>query len=283
MADAVVVETHGADAVVTTSDWRAGLPEDLRADKTLATVKDIPSLAKMVVEGQKLVGNSVRMPAAGSTPEQVAAWKAENLPKLRGAGMLDGPPDSPDKYAIQRPEGAMDGGWSEESEKGFLTASHAAGLSQTQTQAVMNFYGQMIAGQRVAAQADAQRVEAELRTTWGPNYDANLGRANRAIQEFGGQELIDLFAETGMGRHPTVIKAFVALGNAMVEHGALAPGGTPGITPADATAKIAAIRADKKHAFNNGSHVDHEAALADVLALRRVITGADNRVLTEIP
>jgi len=35
-------------------DWRASLPEDVRADPSLADIKDVGSMAKSYINGQKL-------------------------------------------------------------------------------------------------------------------------------------------------------------------------------------------------------------------------------------
>jgi hypothetical protein len=283
MADPILT-ADPPEPVVTAPDWRADLPDDLKADKTLATVKDIPALAKMVVEGQKWIGSSIRLPGKDAKPEELAKWISDNGAKVKGIpGLLpEGAPISPDQYAIQRPEIALDVPWDEQAEKGFLAAAHKAGLSNAQAQMIIAFYGDMLTNQVLGAQDQAQQVEADLRKEWGPNYDANLGRANRAIQEFGGKPLIDLLAQSGMGRHPLMVRAFVAIGNAMVEHGALPAGGEPGVTPEQATQKIREIRADKTHPFNNGAHPDHHTAIEEVLALRRVIEGANNAVVTTL-
>ena len=92
---------------------------------------------------------------------------------------------------------------------------------------------------------ETQAAAQELRREWGPTFDANLGRANRAIQEFGGDALVEKFATTGMGRDPLVVKAFAKIGNALVETGAMQPEGLAlNLTPDDARKQIADKRAE---------------------------------------
>lgn len=272
MADPIIVaDPPAAPAAPAPADWRASLPAELQADKSLERYKGVEDLARGYLNAEKSISGSVRLPGKDTKPEELAKWKAETLPKLTAAGLLDGPPESPDKYTIQRPEVALEGGWSDELEKGFLTAAHTAGMSQPQAQAVLTFYGKMISEQRVAAQAEAQRVEQALRTTWGPNYEANLGRANRALQEFGGDDLVEFLGRTGLGRHPLMVQAFVKIGNAMVEHGALPGGGETGVGPDEARTRADAMLADRTHPFNNKTHPDHAAAIEEYLALGRII------------
>ena len=270
MAD-IVVDPNAPPAPTPATDWRATLPEDLQADKSLERYKGVEDLARGYVNAEKAISGSVRLPPKDAKPEDVAKWKAETLPKLTAAGILDGAPESPEKYQLQRPPAALDGAWSEDAEKGFLVSAHAAGLSQPQAQAVMNYYGKMIGDQLAAAQAEAQRVEQELRTTWGPNYDAHMGQANRRLQEFGGDELVDFLAKSGLGRHPLMIKAWAAVGDAMAEHRGLADPGRPGVGPEEATRQADAMFADPAHPFNNKTHPDHAKAVEDYLALNRII------------
>ena len=38
-------------------DWKQSIPEDIRADKSLESIKDVGSLAKSYIHAQKLVGS----------------------------------------------------------------------------------------------------------------------------------------------------------------------------------------------------------------------------------
>lgn len=241
-------------------DWRASLPEDLRAEKSLESFRDIGSLAKSYVETKKLVGSKtegmVKVPGEGATPEERAAFHK-----------AIGVPEAPTAYKITRPESALDGTWDEHAEADFLTRAHQAGLTQAQVSQVVDWYGKFIAGQLTKAQQEAQATATRLKEEWGPNYDPMVGRANRAVQEFGGDEVVDFLAKTGLGRHPLMVKTFAKIGNALVEHGALAASGPAGMTAAEAQAKIDEIRRDKKHPFNDANHRDHDRALEELQRL----------------
>jgi hypothetical protein len=50
-------------------DWRAALPENLRADPSLASFKDVGALAQSFVETKSLVGKSIRPPGPDAAPD----------------------------------------------------------------------------------------------------------------------------------------------------------------------------------------------------------------------
>lgn len=254
--------------------WLESLPEPLRAEKSLATFKDVGALAQSYVETKKLVGSKteglVRVPGADSKPEDVAAFR-----KAMGV------PDTPDGYQINRPELALNGNWNPELEKQFLALAHQQHLPPATVQSLLTFYGQMEARKVAEGQRQAQEVMTTLRREMGPNYEANLGRANRAVSQFGGEELVTYLAETGLGRHPAMIKTFVNIANAMVESGAMESAGDPGTSAEEAKAELEAIYADKSHAYNNPGASGWQDASDRVLALRRIVLGSDNRKLVE--
>ena len=247
-------------------DWRAGLPEELRAEKSLESFKDIASLAKSYIETKRMVGQRQdvpKPPTKESTPEQVAAWR-----KALGV------PDTPAGYlsaGVVRPQSAADGNWDEQAESAFFGVMHGLHAPPAVVNAAMQFYAKLESDKQAAAVRETQAAGQELRREWGPNYDASLGRANRAIQEFGGDGLIDLFATTGVGRHPLVVKAFAEIGNALVESGAMNPEGiASGMTPDDAKVAIRA-KQDEMRKLPEG-HPRTRELIDEVLALTRIAT-----------
>ena len=70
------------------ADWKASLAEEIRADKSLAPIKDINSLAKSYIHAQKLVGvEKIPLPNKHATEED---WNVV-YDKL-------GRPKSPEEY-----------------------------------------------------------------------------------------------------------------------------------------------------------------------------------------
>lgn len=252
------------------ADWRAGLPEEIRADKSLESFKDVAALAQSYIATKKMVGTrtEIRPPTKDSTPEQVAAWRKAN-----------GVPDTPAGYlqsGVVRPEIAAGGDWDEQAESAFFGAMHALHAPPAIVNAAIQFYAKMESDKQAAAVRETQAAGQELRREWGPNYDANLGRANRAIQEFGGDEGVDLFASTGVGRHPVAVRMFAKIGNALVESGAMNPEGIAGtMNPDEARAAIRA-KQDEMRKLPEG-HPHTRQLIDEVLALTRIATATPRR------
>lgn len=248
MADpAVVVDPAVVPDPSPVTDWRAGLTGDyapLAQDKTLEQFKGKdwtevgPVLAKSYVEARKLIGTKpvgLVPPGTQATPEERTAYDAA-LRKTLGV------PDAATGYKVKRPEAAIDAGWNDAAEGQFLATMHKAGAAPTVVQAAIDFYGALEQQRLQAGRDEANAVGATLRSEWGPNYEAYLGRANRALQEFGGDELVTMLTESGLGRHPIMVKAWAKVGNALVEHGAMRGDGLQTMSSADAEAKLADLR-----------------------------------------
>jgi len=237
-ADPVVV-----DPAPPAPDWRAGLTGDyaaLAADPSLATFKGKdwaevgPTLARAFVDTKKLVGTKgVKIPAEGSTAEEISAYRKAT-----------GVPDTPTGYQITRPDVAAGGDWDETAEAAFLGKMHEMGVPQKAVQAIIAWYGGYMADQQNGWRREADAAQQELRRDWGPNFDANLGRANRALQQYGGDALVDLLARTGLGRNPLIVQTFAKIGNDLVEHGAMVADPVGRVSPEEAKAKATELQAD---------------------------------------
>ena len=249
MAETTTEETTTSTTAAATTtaalDWRAGLIGEfapLAQDKSLESFKGQdwtevgPSLAKAFVETKKMVGAkapALVVPGEGATPEQVAAYRKAT-----------GVPDAPDGYSISWPEFPPGEALDEAAQTAWLTRMHQIGAPTHIVQAFATLYGQHVNMLHNGYRREAEAAGQELRRDWGPNYDANLGPANRAIQQYGGDALVDLFAQNGMGRHPLVVRTFSQIGQDLVEHGAM-PGDTVGrVTPEEAQERMKTLQAD---------------------------------------
>lgn len=241
MADesAVAVETAPVTPAPEPS-WRDTLPEDLRGEKSLADFKDVASLAKGFVDTKRMVGGKlegyVKVPGAQATPEEQAAYR-----KALGV------PDGPEGYQIKRPEVALEGNWDDATEQGFLAAMHAAGAPGPVVQAALDYYASVQKAQLALYAQEANAVRAELRSEWGPNYDAKLGWANRAITRYGGSELEAALTDAqhplhAASRHPLMVKAWAAVAEDLVESGTMSPDGYALLSPDEARAQAAGLR-----------------------------------------
>lgn len=259
MADQTVMSevVPAADSTTAVPSWRDALPDDVRADKSLESFKDVGGLAKSYIETKKLVGQKSAVPGKDAKPEEIAAYRA-----------AIGVPATPGEYKITRPDVALDGPWDTAAETQFLTKMHELGASPAIVQAAIDIYGQMERATLEANTKDASRIGMELRQEWGPNYEAHLGRANRALQEFGGDALIEALAASGFGRHPLMVKAWAKVGDALVEHGAMRGDGFEGVSASEAQAKATALRAELK-TLPEG-HARTAALVDEIATLTRV-------------
>ena len=76
------VLTGSSDASTTDAqapaDWRSGLPEEVRNDPSLSDIKDVGSMAKSYINGQKLIGkNRIALPVEGATDEEISMFHSQ--------------------------------------------------------------------------------------------------------------------------------------------------------------------------------------------------------------
>lgn len=220
-------------------DWRASLDETLRADPTLADIKDLNGLAKSYVHAQRMIGkDKISIPQEGA---DVAEWDAfyERLGrpgdgnyKLDPAGLM--PADLPfDPQVLDR----------------FKKVFHAAGLNQKQAEGVFKNYleyvGEVHKNNLEGVEQQRQGWVNDLRKEFGRAFDERVDLAVRAVETFGGQEFMKWLDQTGMGDHPMFVKMFAQIGQQMQE--ALAtPGQSRGwtMTPDTARQEIARMQRD---------------------------------------
>jgi len=156
-----------------------------------------------------------------------------------------GRPEKPEGYKLPGTEG--DAG---EFAKAATSWFHAAGLTQRQAQTVAEKWNEhMAAHEAKLAETLAAASEADigkLREEWGQAYNAKVERGRRAAREFG----LDVDAltkvEHAMGTGP-FLKFFAAVGERLGEHEFVAgdaPQKSGPLTPAQAQARIAALRQD---------------------------------------
>ena len=240
-------------------DWRASLPDDIKADPALQIIQDIPSLAKSYLHAQKMVGSDkISVPSQHATEQD---WQ-QVFRKL-------GVPEKVDDYKIERPK---DASFDDEFVGQFKMKAHAFGILPKQAQNLVNWFNEASKFRaKVLAEGYAAEVEkglGALKQEWGQAFDAKLSRANQVLVEAGGEELTKLLAETGLNNHPLVIKAFAKLGDIVKEDAIPADGGgVPTITPAEADAKIAEIFGNMDHPYHKPGHPGHKSAVEEMQQL----------------
>lgn len=257
-------------------DWRSGLSDELKGEKMFENIKGkdaaevLPALAKGYRDAQKLVGGSMgKIPGADAKPEEIAAWKKDNLGKLAAAGLIETAPESVDKYTARLvpPEGLQ---VDEPSMANALGKMHALGLSNAQAQGMFDLFAAEGVRARGELGTNAKETMKELEKEWGGAVQNNLDLGHRAVLEVGGQELMQLLDRTGLGNHPALIKAFVKVGGILSEDNPvfadIARGGS-----AEAKNDLAKIMNDTKHAYWSANNdAAHKAAVAEVTRLNQI-------------
>ena len=242
------------------TDWKANLSDEVRADKSLENIKDIEGLAKSYVHAQKLVGaDKIPVPNKYATDKD---WDAV-YEKL-------GRPKSSDGYKYELPE---DQKVDEAALKNFSSQAHKLGLLPTQAQGMVKFYNEMMGKQLADAESisTAQRDKAmtELKTEWGQAYDQKLQKANAVVSSVFPKGIMSMNLEDGskIGDHPAVIKAFSALADKMGEDDIVQSSGPVFMTPKEIEKQIGELQ-QPGSSYWDKNHPNHQAAVEEVLALR---------------
>lgn len=170
-------------------DWRAALPEAIRADPSLASFKDVGALAESFIQTKSLVGASVRPPGPNAKPEDKKAFVDRLLqiePALMYAPDNDpettnrlwkklGKPEKPEEYEIaeeakaagldldQLRTLAVTGGMTKAQFKGLTEVMGKATLEQKRLQALEklaleNEWGEAKEERTLAAKAAALKM-----------------------------------------------------------------------------------------------------------------------------
>jgi len=249
------------------TDWKASLSDEVRADKSLENINDIESLAKSYVHAQKMVGaDKIPVPNKFATEDD---WKAV-YEKL-------GRPKTAEEYKFNLPE---DQKVDEAALKNFSTQAHKLGLLPGQADGMVKFYNEMIGNELAQADsiATSQREKAitELKTEWGQAYDQKLQQANNVVADVFPKGFMDTNLADGskLGDHPAVIKAFATLAGKMGEDNIVQASGPTHMTPKQLDKEIATLQAPGSAYWDN-KHPGHDAAVEEVKELFKLKHGEE--------
>lgn len=137
-------------------------------------------------------------------------------------------PGAPEAYTITIPEGAT---LNEDFMTEFQTTARELNLNNSSAQKLADIGAkltQSIATKQneahvaeVSNWGETSKVDAEF---GGDKFDANLGLAKVALDQFASPELRELLKTSGLGNHPEVIRAFYRVGKSISPDGALVKG-----------------------------------------------------------
>ncbi len=267
-------------------DLRGTLPEDLREEPVIKNTKDLVGLAKQLVDSQKMLGNSIRIPGkdAGDEDRQKFYERLQEVPGVakipEEVKSLDdvkpvlqklGAPEKPDDYQIQPPESLEVPDEFLGSLKGTL---HEIGATQHQAQRFAEKVFEDLSARTEAVRAAVEGHREELRKTFGQKTDEVLQQSAAVLKELGGDELDAVLKQAGLDSHPAVVKAAAEIAKRLGESGITPPpgsGGSGALTPAEAQAQINEILNNKDHPYHNRRAAGHEDAVKKFLKLHEYL------------
>lgn len=229
-------------------DWRskaAGGDEKLM--KFLERYNSPKAVVGALVDARKLISQGVnRPPKADATPEEVAAWRAEN-----------GIPEKPDGYEVSLPDGFVIGEADKPVVDSFLERMHGKNVPPDVVNEALGWYYQEQA-QQMEAQAEADldfrgKGQDELREEYGSEYKRNIRIALEVVpedikDEFLGGRLAD---GTMIGDNPAVIRWLSGMARQINPLATVVPGtGTNAMQAMETElAGLRSMMGDKKSAY----------------------------------
>jgi hypothetical protein len=251
------------------ADWKASLPEDLRADPALRDIKDVTGLAKSMIHAQKLVGMDRDKIVTVPGEDADEGTREEFYRKI-------GRPETAKDYAlpvenVQLPEGVQR---NEEMEAWYKDTAHKFGLSAKQAaglyQEYMTFAGQSLEAGNVQLEQMRDKVEGELKKEWGAAYETRMKQAVAPLKQFADEDFVEFLNTTGLGSHPSMIKFMHKVSTQLGEDSVSDPSRTEVLmTPAEAQAEIAKKYSDKTfmEAYTSKNHPSHKWAVEEMSKL----------------
>lgn len=241
-------------------DWRFSLPDEIKDSADLAKFTDVNALAQSYINASQLIGRD-KIPMPQSDEE----WK-ETYRRL-------GQPEELEGYELNIPESASEK-LKTDLEKAlpwFKQTAYSVGLNNKQANHFFTKYISLVTEQtesnNINISAEMAEAQVALETRHGDGLPAKMVLANRAIDRFGGEPLIKLFAENGLGRDPRVVEAFIKVGELIAEDVGLDKFGEPIESPENLDDKINDLM--NRPAYLNSSDPAHEGAVKQVQALMK--------------
>lgn len=202
--------------------------------------------------------------------------------ELKGVYTKLGAPESPDGYEfeeVQLPEGIEDN-----MTEWFSAKAHELGLSKGAAQKLRSEFiakqSEELGMASLAAQTRATDELAQLKREFGSAFDERASLAATALNEFGGDDVKEVINQYGLNNNPALVKMFAEIGKLTSEGNMSSDkSATPskfGVTPAEASAKIAEKFADKAfmERFRSQTHPQHNDAVRELETLYKLKNSA---------
>ena len=255
---AAALAAHVPDASIKLPDnWQNALDAEFKDDPSIKHIKDIPTLVKSYINGQKLIGGEkISIPSKHATDDD---WK--------GVFKKLGLPETLETYNL---EVAKDLNVDDSFLAGFKKAAHDASILPSQAKKMLDWsieYSKAGIAQMEKSKEDAKTGSLQaLKQEWGQAFEQNITKAQSAFRELATPAELKHFNDSGMGNDPVVIGLFAKIAGLLKED-TLPNGGQVGpskLSPHDAHIEINKIRGDKAHPYNDGKHPSHDNAVKEM-------------------
>lgn len=241
------------------AEWISGLADEgLKTNPSIQSFKSVDDLAKSFIETKALVGKKgVILPGDGAKAEEwEPVYDALGRPKSADDYKM---PDVKLKDGMQMNEAQL---------KDFRAHAWKSGMSQKHFEQTLafRFQQQMSEYDAHLKSSDETRksTETALRNKWGAAYEERIAGVNKLLSSMGGDRAEEFVKKYGSDPDAIAVLGEILphLSEATIGNFGIKKGGN--LTPEEAKAEIAKIRADEKHPHNLATHPDHEKAIEDM-------------------
>lgn len=249
--------------------WFDGLPEGLKANPTLQNfkTKDISAIAESLVESQRLIGGSIRLPGEKDLP-------ADRQAKLDKIYTQLGRPTTPEGYTLQAP--AADSGvpWDAAQAEQFKSVAHKLGLTQAQVEGLAAYDTQRAMGSQVDSTQAYNACIETLQKEWGPASKQMLGLARRTAAAHFTPGVMAKLQAAQVSNDPDFVRELASIGKSLMEEG-LIVGGREGMGEDGGISSLQAeydkTFNDKTSAYHNAKDSGHDAAVQRMFSLQKAL------------
>jgi hypothetical protein len=249
------------DLTASIPEWRAGLPAEVR-DLEMITKFDAAdnpfhSLVNGFIGAEKALGaDKVVVPGRDASDEDRRAFYT-----------AIGCPEDLDGYTA--PTENISEGFNVDLFNDLRVEAHRLGVS---AQAYAGLSRALDARQR---EADTEAIEShnrqvgeweeQLKKSWGEAFEQNMLLANHVVSSFGGEPLMELIKNSGIGSHPVFLEALAKMGKSIAEDEIVGGGGAQSFakTPEMAESEWEALQLDEgfMKALKDQNDPAHKAAV----------------------
>jgi hypothetical protein len=188
------------------------------------------------------------------------------MDKLKKANVLEGPPESPDKYEINLPDKDFKGNAFQVNEpllKSFREAVHKLGLPTAKAQGLFDWYLNFQAEAESVQENAFVEMKSGLKKEWGGLYTRNMEAARRAVFKYVGEDGDAIISSLPPEIGYKLVRAFAQIGDPLLEDD-IVTGNLAGMpTMESIQEQINKIGQDKKHPLWDLSAPGHKAAVAE--------------------